>query len=76
MLGLETQVTTAWPHPEPARLGLAEFRDRFPGQKVTPAILKKAIAMGLIALDGATVVVRDGALDDLRPQARAAGLDI
>ena len=31
VLGLETQVAAAWPRAEPARLGLAEFRDRFPG---------------------------------------------
>lgn len=42
---------------EPVRLGLREFRERFPGQKVTPAILTQAIRMGLISLDGASVVV-------------------
>ena len=59
VLGLEAQVTSAWAHEEPARLGLREFRDRFPGQKVTPAILTRAIKMGLISLDGTSVVVRD-----------------
>ena len=59
VLGLETQVAAAWPRAEPARLGLAEFRDRFPGQKLTPAILARAIALGLISLDDASVVVRD-----------------
>ena len=59
MLGLETQVTSVWAHEEPVRLGLREFRERFPGQKVTPAILTRAIRMGLISLDGASVVVHD-----------------
>ena len=59
VLGLETQVTSVWAHEEPVRLGLREFRERFPGQKVTPAILTRAIRMGLISLDGASVVVHD-----------------
>lgn len=58
MLGLETQVASVWAREEPVRLGLREFRGRFPGQKVTPAILARAIRMGLISLDGASVVVR------------------
>jgi DNA-binding transcriptional MerR regulator len=59
VLGLETQVASAWAHEEPVRLGLREFRERFPGQKVTPAIITRAIRMGLISVDGATVVVHN-----------------
>jgi hypothetical protein len=44
---------------EPVRLGLREFRERFPGQKITPAIITRAIRMGLISVDGASVVVRN-----------------
>jgi DNA-binding transcriptional MerR regulator len=58
VLGLETQVASVWAREEPVRLGLREFRGRFPGQRVTPAILARAIRMGLISLDGASVVVR------------------
>jgi DNA-binding transcriptional MerR regulator len=58
VLGLETQVASVWAREEPVRLGLREFRERFSGQKVTPAILTRAIRMGLISLDGASVVVR------------------
>jgi DNA-binding transcriptional MerR regulator len=58
VLGLETQVASVWAPEEPVRLGLREFRERFPGQKVTPAILTRAIRMGLISLDRASVVVR------------------
>lgn len=58
VLGLETQVTSVWAHEEPVRLGLREFREQFPGQKVTPAIITRAIRMGLISLDGDSVVVR------------------
>jgi DNA-binding transcriptional MerR regulator len=58
VLGLETQVTSVWARDEPVRLGLREFRRRFPGQKVTPAIIARAIRMGLISVDGAGIVVR------------------
>jgi DNA-binding transcriptional MerR regulator len=58
VLGLETQVASVWAHEEPVRLGMREFRERFPGQKVTPAIITRAIRMGLISLDGASIVVR------------------
>jgi DNA-binding transcriptional MerR regulator len=59
VLGLETQVASVWAPEEPVRLGLREFRERFPGQKITPGIVTRAIRMGLISLDGASVVVRD-----------------
>ena len=59
VLGLETQVTSVWAHEEPVRLGLREFRDRFPGQRITPAIITRAIRMGLISFDGASIVVRN-----------------
>jgi len=59
VLGLETQVASSWAHEEPVRLGLRDFRERFPGQKITPAIITRAIRMGLISLDGASVVVRN-----------------
>lgn len=59
VLGLETQVASVWAHEEPVRVGLREFRERFPGQKLTPAIITRAIRMGLISLDGASVVVRN-----------------
>jgi DNA-binding transcriptional MerR regulator len=58
VLGLETQVASVWAPEEPVRLGLREFRERFPGQKITPGIVTRAIRMGLISLDGASVVVR------------------
>ncbi|MGH3258229.1 MAG: MerR family transcriptional regulator [Streptosporangiaceae bacterium] len=61
VLGLETQVTSVWAHEEPVRVGLREFREWFPGQKLTPAIIARAIRMGLITIDAAGVVVRNPA---------------
>jgi len=59
VLGLETQVASVWAHEEPVRIGLREFREWFPGQKLTSAIIGRAIRMGLITVDGAGVVVRN-----------------
>lgn len=59
VLGLETQVASVWAHEEPVRLGLREFREWFPGQNLTPGIITRAIRMGLISVDGASVVVRN-----------------
>ena len=58
VLGLETQVASVWAREEPVRLGLREFRKRFPGQRVTPAIMTRAIRMGLISVDSSGIVVR------------------
>jgi DNA-binding transcriptional MerR regulator len=58
VLGLETKVASAWAREEPVRLGLREFRERFPGQKITPSIIARAIKMGLISVDGGGIVVR------------------
>jgi DNA-binding transcriptional MerR regulator len=77
VLGLETKVASVWAHEEPARLGLNEFRERFPGQKITPAIIMRAIRMGLISVDGASVVVRNPSFlrigSELARQGIAAG---
>ena len=69
VLGLETQVTSVWAREEPVRLGLREFRERFPGQKVAPAILTRAIRMGLVGLDGISVTVKS-------PRLLAIGLEL
>jgi len=59
VLGLETEVASAWARDEPDRVGLGEFRDLFPGQKVTPEIITRAIRMGLISVEGTSVMVRN-----------------
>jgi len=58
VLGLETEVASVWAREEPVRLRLRDFRKHFAGQQVTPAIIRRAIRMGLISLDGASVVVK------------------
>jgi len=59
VLGLETQVASVWARGEPVRLGLREFRQLFPGQKITPAVITRAIRMGLISVDRTGVMVRN-----------------
>lgn len=58
VLGLEAQVASAWAAEEPVRLRPAEFARLFSGQKFTPRVIRRAMRMGLVALDGATIVVR------------------
>lgn len=55
-------VASVWANEEPVRLGLRDFRELFPGQKLIPAIITRAIRMGLITVDGAGIVVRNPGL--------------
>jgi DNA-binding transcriptional MerR regulator len=59
VLGLETQVTSVWAREEPVKVGLRDFRELFPGQRITPSIITRAVRMGLISMDGASIVVRN-----------------
>jgi DNA-binding transcriptional MerR regulator len=59
ILGLETQVASVWAGEEPVKVGLREFRELFPGQMITPAIISRAVKMGLISIEGTRVLVRN-----------------
>lgn len=69
ILGLETQVAAAWAPEPPARLKLSEFRELFVGQAITPAIIQRAIRMGLVGFDGISVTVKS-------PRLLAIGLEL
>jgi DNA-binding transcriptional MerR regulator len=69
ILGLETQVAAIWAPEPPARLKLTEFRKLFAGQQITPAVIRRAIRMGLVGVDGASVTVK-------RPKLLAIGLEL
>lgn len=58
ILGLETQVASVWAGEEPVKVGLREFRELFPGQVITPAIVSRSARMGLISIEGTSVLVR------------------
>jgi DNA-binding transcriptional MerR regulator len=69
ILGLETQVAAVWAPEPPARLKLGEFKDLFAGQRITPAVIQRAIRMDLIGFDGISVTVKS-------PKLLAIGLEL
>jgi DNA-binding transcriptional MerR regulator len=69
ILGLEAQVAAVWAPEPPARLKLREFKELFVGQPVTPAIIQRAIHMGLVGFDGISVTVKS-------PKLLAIGLEL
>jgi len=69
ILGLEAQVAAVWAPEPPARLRLSEFRELFAGQAITPAVIQRAIRMGLVGFDGISVTVKS-------PKLLAIGLEL
>jgi DNA-binding transcriptional MerR regulator len=68
ILGLEAQVAAVWAPEPPARLKLSEFRELFAGQ-ISPAVIKRAIRLGLVGFDGLSVTVKS-------PKLLAIGLEL
>jgi DNA-binding transcriptional MerR regulator len=58
VLGLEAQVASTWAPETPVRLGLGQLRELFGGRLLTPAVIRRAVRMGLIGLDGTAVTVK------------------
>jgi DNA-binding transcriptional MerR regulator len=69
VLGLERQVAAVWAPEPPARLKLSEFKELFTGQAITPAVIQRAIRMGLVSFDGMSVMVKS-------PKLLAIGLEL
>ena len=69
ILGLETQVAAVWAPERPARLKLSQFKELFAGQAISPAVIQRAIRMGLVGLDGISVTVKS-------PKLLAIGLEL
>jgi len=69
ILGLETQVAAIWAPEPPARLKLSEFRELFGGQRITPAVISRAVRMGLVGFDGASISVKS-------PKLLAVGIEL
>jgi DNA-binding transcriptional MerR regulator len=74
VLGLETQVAAVWAAEQPARLKLSEFRELFAGQRITPAIIQRAMRMGLVGFDGMWVTVKSPKLLEIGLELVRAGL--
>jgi len=75
ILGLETQVAAVWAPEPPARLKLSEFRDLFAGQ-ITPAVIQRAVRMGLVGLDGLSVTVNSPKLLEIGLELVRAGIPV
>jgi hypothetical protein len=59
---------------EPARLKPHQFAELFPGQEVTPALVQRALRMGLVAFDGADVVVNSPRLLEIGSELARSGI--
>ncbi len=57
VLGLEGTIPGIHPAQEIVRMSPADLAARFPGEDITPAVMKKAIDLGLVELDGDTLVI-------------------
>src|SRR5258708_1764352 len=69
ILGLETQVAAIWAPEPPARLKLSEFKELFGGQRITLAVISRAVRMGLVGFDGTSITVKS-------PKLLAIGLEL
>jgi DNA-binding transcriptional MerR regulator len=76
ILGLEAQVAAIWAPEPPARLKLAEFRELFAGQRITPAVIQRAMRMGLVGFDGIWVTVKSPKLLEIGLELVRAGLPV
>jgi DNA-binding transcriptional MerR regulator len=76
ILGLEIQVAAVWAPEPPARLKLADFKELFAGQRVTPAVIQRAMRMDLIGFDGIWVMVKNPKLLEIGLELVRAGLPV
>lgn len=76
VLGLETQVAAVWAAEPPVRLKLGEFRELFAGQPITPAVIRRAMRMGLVGFDGIWVTVNSPKLLEIGLELVRAGLPV
>jgi DNA-binding transcriptional MerR regulator len=76
VLGLETQVAAAWAAEEPVRLEPAQFAELFSGQEITPAVIERALRIGLVAFDGGDIVVRSPQLLEIGSELARSGIPV
>jgi DNA-binding transcriptional MerR regulator len=76
ILGLETQVAAVWAPEPPVRLKLGDFKELFVGQRITPAVIERAIRMGLVGLDGISVTVKSPKLLEIGLELVRAGIPV
>jgi DNA-binding transcriptional MerR regulator len=76
VLGLEAQVSAAWAPEEPVRLKLMQFAKLFSGQKVTPSIIRRAVRLGLVGMDGIDIVVKNPKFLEIGTELTSIGIPI
>jgi DNA-binding transcriptional MerR regulator len=76
VLGLEAQVAAVWGPEEPLRLHPEQFAARFEGQEVTPEIAQRALALDLIALDGAEIVIKSPRFLEIGAELARSGIPL
>jgi DNA-binding transcriptional MerR regulator len=75
VLGLEAQVA-AWAPEEPLRLKPRQFAGFFSGQKVTPKVIRRAVRLGLIRVDGPAIVVPNPRFVEIGRDLAALGVPV
>ena len=61
---------------EPLRLSLAELAERFEGVQLTQVDIQRTVEIGLVELDGADVLVANGAFADIGPAVAQLGVPV
>lgn len=75
LLGLEAQVAAAWGAPEPLILTATELAERLPGE-LSIELAEHAIGLGLMRVDGETVVIDDPRFLEVGSQLAALGVPL
>jgi DNA-binding transcriptional MerR regulator len=76
VLGLEAQVAATWAPEPPVRLKLAQFKELFAGQAITPAIIRRAVRLRLIGFDGIAVTVKSPKLLEIGLELARSGIPV
>lgn len=61
---------------QPVRLSPSEFAQRFEGVELSPADMARAVAIGLVELDGSDIVLANGAFADIGPSVARLGVPV
>jgi len=76
LLGLEAQLAATWGPTEPLVLTAVELADRLPGGDLSIELAERAIALGLMRIEGDTVVIDDPRFLDVGSQLAALGVPL
>lgn len=69
-------MAATWAPETPVRLKLAQFKELFAGQLITPAIIHRAVRMQLIGFDGIAVTIKSPKLLDIGLELARSGIPV